>query len=404
MKKALPQLTLAIAAVVLFSGADWRHFRGTDSNSASSQTNLPKVFSDGKNVAWQVPLPGRGPASPIVVDGRVVVTCSNGVPQDRLHVLCFDADDGKLHWHRQLWATGHTEGHPFGAGATPTPASDGKRIFAFYSSNDLACFDLAGNLLWFRGLAHECPTTRNDVGMASSPLVVGDTVVVQLQNQGESFAAGIDTATGKTRWRIDREQDAVWSSPAVLRGAASAEDIVLLVSRSALTAHDPRTGEQLWQHETSCHTTASPTTCEGHVYLPANGLHRLKYDPATRKAELLWYESRLRSGNASPVVHDGRVYVTKTEGIVTCADVADGKTLWQVRVKGPVWATPVLADGHLYVVNHAGLVHVVRLGEKGELVGTNELDPGVLATPAVADGALFFRTDDHLWKVAFPSE
>jgi len=199
MKDATTKSIFALAAVVLLAGSDWRQFRGTDNRSVSREKGLPTEFGEGKNVAWKVPLPGRGPSSPIVVDGSVVVTCSSGPRHDRLHVLLFDAATGKVKWHRQLWATGHCVHHAFGAVATPTPASDGERIFAFYSSNDLACFDLDGNLLWFRGLAYDHPTTRNDVGMGSSPLVVGDTVIVQCQNQGESFAAGIDTATGETR-------------------------------------------------------------------------------------------------------------------------------------------------------------------------------------------------------------
>ena len=106
------------------------------------------------------------------------------------------------------------------------------------------------------------------------------------------------------------------------------------------------------------------------------------------------------SGSASPVVHDGRAYALKRPAILVCGDLADGRVLWQLRLKGPVWATPVLADGHAYVVNHPGLVQVVRLGDEGELVGTGQIDPGILASPAVADGAIYFRSDTHLWKVA----
>jgi outer membrane protein assembly factor BamB len=237
--------------------------------------------------------------------------------------------------------------------------------------------------------------------MASSPLVVGDTVIVQMENQGESFAAGLDVATGQTRWQIDRELDATWTSPAVLRTERAEDDMVLLQSRSWLTAHRPRTGELIWKYETSCHTVATLTTCGDTVYLPANGLHALRYDPTTCKVKLLWYERKLRSGNSSPVVHEGRAYVLKPPGILVCGDAADGTVLWQLRLKGPFWSTAVIADQHLYAVNHDGLVQVVRLGEEGELVGSSRIDAGILASPAIADGAIYFRSDDYLWKVAF---
>ena len=170
--------------VVLLSGADWRQFRGPDSSGVSGEKKLPTHLGAKENLAWKAPLPGTGPSGPIVVAGRVFVTAATGPHQERLHLLAFDAATGKLRWHRQLSATGQTVCNPFGGVAIPTPASDGKRVFAFYSSNDLACFDLDGNLLWFRGLAYERPLTRNDVGMGSSPLVVGDTVVVQMEEPG----------------------------------------------------------------------------------------------------------------------------------------------------------------------------------------------------------------------------
>ena len=396
------QLVLASAAVCLFAGGDWRQFRGTDNSSVSAEKNLPVTFDEkkNKNVAWKVPLPGRGPSSPIVVAGQVVLTAADGPRQDRLHVLCFDAASGKLDWRRQLWATGHTLCDPFGGVAVPTPASDGRRIVVFYSSNDLACFDLDGNLKWLRGLAHDYPSVRNDVGMASSPLVLGDIVIVQLQNQGESFAAGIDADTGQTRWRIEREHDAIWSSPTVLRGRTRQKDVVLLQGRSKLGVHDPQTGKLLAEYEASCHTLASATTAAGCVYLPANGLHALRYDPAGRALKFLWRQRRLRSASCSPVVHAGRAYTVKPPGILVCGDAADGRVLWQLRLRGPIWATPVLADGRLYCVNHHGLVQVVQLGRQGKLLGTSQIDPNILASPAVANGAIYFRSNTHLWKVA----
>jgi outer membrane protein assembly factor BamB len=145
MKRTPFRQVLVLAAVCLFCGADWLQFRGTDNNPASDQKDLPTQFGPGKNVAWKAPLPGRGPSSPIVVGGRVVVTAASGARQQRLHVLCFDAAAGKPLWHREFWATGSTVCNPFGGVAAPTPASDGKLVLAFYSSNDLACFDLEGN-------------------------------------------------------------------------------------------------------------------------------------------------------------------------------------------------------------------------------------------------------------------
>ena len=217
---------LFAAATSLAAGADWPQFRGRDGVGVAPNVSLPTKVSGTENVAWKAPLPGRGPSSPIVVGDRVFVTCSDGVRQDKLHVLCFDTATGKSRWRRQFWATGRTLSHPTSANAAPTPASDGQRVFAFFSSNDLICLDLDGNLLWYRGLAHDFPKAGNDVGMSSSPVVADGTVIVQVENFGDSFAAGLDAATGETRWRTERSAQSNWCSPAVMRGA-DGKDIVL---------------------------------------------------------------------------------------------------------------------------------------------------------------------------------
>lgn len=412
MRRATTRLALCGILVWLCGGGDWPCFRGPDGRGVSDETNLPTQLDDGNHVAWKVPLPGRGPSSPIVVGDRVVVTAASGPRQDVLHVLVFDAGSGELVWQRQLWATGSSLYNNFGGVAANTPASDGEAIYAFFSSGDLASFDLEGNLRWLRGLGSDYPAARNDVGMASSPLVLGQTVIVQMESLSDSFAAGLDTATGLTRWRIPREKGAVWCTPTVLRGfsaktgkktnkanKAPDEDVVLLQSRSRLTANDPRTGKELWQFETLCHTVASVTTWDGTAYLPANGLNALRPKP-DGGVELVWYQPILRSGNSSPIVCQGRAYTLKAPGILVCGDARDGSVLWQLRLKGPFWASPVVADGHLIAVNYDGLVQVVRLGDTGgELVAKSQLEPKILASPAVAGGAIYFRGNEFLWKM-----
>lgn len=386
---------------VFLCGSDWPGFRGRDGRGVSDETNLPLEFGDDENVAWKVPLPGSGPSSPIVVGGRVVVTAASGPRQDVLHLLAFEAADGELAWHRQFWATGSSLYNEAGGVAANTPASDGQSLFAFFSSGDLACFDLEGNLRWMRGLGSDYPAARNDVGMASSPLVVGRTVVVQMESESDAFAAGLDTTTGLTRWRLPREKGASWCSPAVLRGLTPEEDLVLVQSRNRLTAHEPDTGRQRWQFETECHTIASLTTWAGTVYLPANGLNALKLWPQGG-VELAWYAPVLSSGYPSPTVCGGRSYTIKSAGVLACGDVRDGSVLWQLRLKGSFWASPVIADGHLIAVNRDGLAQVVRLeDDHGELVAERQLEPGIRASPAVADGAIYFRSDEHLWKIAY---
>jgi len=391
-------ILLAAAVQIGAARGDWLQFRGTNSNSAAAG---PKIdWKSKESIAWKAPLPGRGPSSPIVVDGRVIVTASSGPRQERLHVLALDAASGKQLWHRQFWATGRTQTHPTSAVAANTPTSDGKLIFAFYSSNDLICLDLEGNLRWYRGLAHDWPKAGNDAGMSSSPVVIGDTVIVQVENQGDSFAAGIDKATGQTRWRIEREPRASWSSPVELKGKTPADSVVLLQSPSGLSAHDPATGVRLWEFKDTCAgITSSTPLAGGRVCLPAGGLTLLEAQPSGRP-KTIWQQRPLFPGPSSPVVHDGRVYVVSRVGVVTCAELESGESQWRLRTKGPYWSTPVLVGRDLVLINHNGLLQVVKVGEKGKLADKVELGESVLATPAVAEGGVFVRTEKHLIKFA----
>jgi len=394
-------LLVAITATTRAATAqDSTAFRGGDLSGLSKATNVPGALNDESKVTvgWQAALPGRGPASPIVVGNRVFIAASSGAAGDMLHMLCFDLESGKQLWARRVRATGSTTVHPFGANAAPTPCSDGQRVFALYSCCDLTCFDLDGNLLWYRALGIEHPTTRNDVGMSSSPVVVGDAVVVQLENQGESFLTAIETTTGETRWRRPRDRAALWATPIPLPGRDGTPDQVLAQGRDRLTAYDMKTGETAWEFEAPCHTITTGTVGpDGDVYLPARGLHRLRPAADRASAKLLWVEERLASGNASPTAVGDKAYIIKSSGVLVCASAEDGRMLWQLRLSGPFWASPVIADGKLYAISHKGLLQVVDLtGEKGEIIAKKEIEGAPLASPVAVDGGLLIRTDGKL--------
>ena len=397
--KRLALTTLPLLFLPFVAAADWLQFRGSDQTSLALDSKLATKYSADENLAWKAPLVGRGTSGPIVVGDRIFITSSSGaVKDDHLHVLAIDAKSGKQLWKREFWATGRCFHHPTMANATPTPASDGKRIFAFYSSNDLVCLDLDGNLLWYRGLAHDYPKAGNDVGMSSSPVVVGDTVVVQVENQGDSFAAGIDTATGETRWRIDRPAQANWASPAALRGK-DGKQLVLLQSAKGLSAHDPLTGEQKWKYDAGCSIIPSPTTIGSRIYLAANGLTVLEAESGATTANIAWDSNKLGPGNASPVIADGKVFALRG-AVLTGGNDKTGEELWQVRLKGNFWATPVVAGGHVYCVNQDGQCFVIKPGDdKADLVSTMELGDSILGSPAVAGNAMYLRSDKFLYKI-----
>jgi outer membrane protein assembly factor BamB len=407
------QFLLILAILTTGAGADWLRFRGDSTNTAVGEPPPIRWNTEtAENVPWTATLAGRGTSSPIVVRGNVIVTASSGPRDARLHVLCFDSASGERRWERRFWATGRTLHHPMTAVATNTPASDGERIYALYSSNDLVCLDLDGDLQWFRGLAYDFPAAGNDAGMSSSPAISGETVIVQIESQGDSFAAGLDKRTGEDRWRIKRAPLPNWSSPVVTRDA-NGREIVLLQSAEKLSAHDPATGDELWTHASKNDGITSSVVNGEMVFLPTAGagVRALQLAGGAVNPRVVWTQNKLNFGAASPVLAGGRIYTINRAGVLNCGRASDGAVLWQLRLKGAFWSTPLVANGHLYAANQDGEVHVVRLpagdsagpkaagDTKGEVIASNAFGESLLASPAAADGALYYRSEKHLWKI-----
>src|SRR5262245_4402795 len=172
-----------ILATVAHAG-DWTQFRGNGAAGVSDETGLPSTWSETENIRWKAELPGRGLSNPVIAGGRVYVTACSGQEQARLHVLCFDVRTGKKLWERQFWATGNTGCHPKTNMAAPTPVTDGERVYALFATADLACLDKNGDLLWYRSLVSDYPTLSNQVGMAASPVLCKDVLIVPMENVG----------------------------------------------------------------------------------------------------------------------------------------------------------------------------------------------------------------------------
>ena len=393
-------LTAALLASCSLSAqaADWPQFRGPNAAGVSEEKDLPVKWSADENVRWKVELPGRGLSSPIITNNRVYLTAASGYRQDRLHVFCFDALTGKKLWERQFWATGSTACHAKTNMAAPTMTTDGQRVYALFATCDLACLDLDGKLLWLRSLVGDYPTISNQLGLAASPTLAGDSVVMLLENAGESFALAVDKLTGKNRWKIDRERNINWTTPLVMGTAAKPE--VLLQSPKELTAVDAATGERRWGFETKGISTI-PTAVVGKdgIYLPAGEFTFLKPKADGSTPEAVWSNNKLRPATASPIVYQDRIYTLNGGGILVCAEADTGNVLWQERVKGPFSASPVIADGKLYAVAEDGTTTVVQLGEKPKVLSVNPLGETILGSPAIANGAIFLRSDGHLWCI-----
>ncbi|MEM9410368.1 MAG: PQQ-binding-like beta-propeller repeat protein [Planctomycetota bacterium] len=378
------------------SGEDWLQFRGPGGTSAIIGETVPTEFDDEKNIGWKTDLPAKGASSPIVVGGNVIVTCSGGDQQEQLYTVCLNAADGNIKWTQKYWATGRTLCHPLSANAAPTPASDGKQVYSFFSSNDLACTDLDGNLIWFRGLGFDYPKAGNDVGMSASPIVHDGVVVVVVESQGASFAMGLDTENGETIWKVDREKTASWTSPVVVPTKNGAANVAIL-SSDRLTVLDLKSGELVEDFEGEGNVIPSPMVTQGLMLAPIDGTTAYSLDSDTPKK--LWNSEQVRMSTSSLVAHVDKLY-TMNRGVIASFNLKTGEQIKKARVGGNYWSTPVIVGDYLYSFAQDGTGYVVDLNDDLKVVHKHQFkDEVMLGSPAVSKGAMYIRSDKSIWKI-----
>jgi outer membrane protein assembly factor BamB len=221
-----------------------------------------------------------------------------------------------------------------------------------------------------------------------------------MDNVGESFLAGIDLKTGKNLWKKERPREINWVTPAVRTNGNSAE--VIFQGGTELVAYDAATGERCWSFGgEGLSTIPSPLIGENNEVL-THGTEMVALKPGENgeSPTVLWKSNKLTArGYPTPLYYKGRVFSLASSGILRCGDAKDGKVLWEERVKGPLSASPVAADGKIYVVSDNGATTVVEAGDKFKVLATNNLDDEILATPAIADGCLFLRSDKFLYCI-----
>jgi outer membrane protein assembly factor BamB len=397
MTRRLLMLGLAFAGLGFARAGDWPQFRGPNLSGVSEETGLPERWGPGETIRWAAELPGRGVSCPVVVGGRVYLTANSGMTQSRLHVLCFDVVSGRRLWERQLWATGQTLCNPKTCMAAPTPAADGRIVYALFGTGDLAALDADGDLRWLRSLQADYPRMTNHVGRGASPVLHNDVLIVPMESQGESYLLGIDTATGRNRWKVERPAELCYTTPVLHCRGGTAE--ILVQSPRGLDAYDPATGAHRWSYDgEQLADIPSPVAAGDLIFAAGRGLVALRPGGSGPPA-VVWKTPKLSTATPTPLVHNGRVYTVNASGILVCGDAAQGREMWRLRLKGPFTASPVLADGKLYLVNEDGVTSVMRPGDTPEVVATNDLQEPMLATPAVARGCLFLRSDKHLFCV-----
>jgi outer membrane protein assembly factor BamB len=419
---------------------NWPAFRGENASGIGDGIDTPSTWdvATGESIRWQVELPGLGNSSPIVWDDRVFVTTAVAadVPQEvrtgltgsgssvdeqvehSWRVLAFDKRTGDRLWSTEIGrGVPLTRRHFKASQANSTPVTDGRRLVVVFPTAGLACLDLDGNLMWKQELGGLNAGAPGDPGMqwgfASSPILHGPRVILQVDIHDGPYLAAWELETGRPLWRTERDVPPSWATPSVLRFETGDE---LVVNGTTIHGYDPETGRELWSLGPNSElVVATPVIGEGVAYVsagyaPVKPIYAvragtrgvLRVDPAVGHDRLLWSHERGGAYMPTPLLYRGLFYVVHHNSRIVAYDAKTGAAIYKSRFSrgGTFTGSPVAVNGKLYTATEEGLVYVLDAGPEYREIAVNDMGQPLMASPAVSEGTLLFRTPSRLVAVA----
>lgn len=397
---------LSLAAPRCLSAGQWPRFRGPNGTGLSDADSVPVKWTE-KDHNWKVKLPGVGHSSPVVWDGRIFLTCGDARTAKRT-ILCLSASDGGVIWQRDHPSDVH-QMHRDNCYASSTPALDANGVYVTWTTPrevTLLAMDHAGKDKWRRGLG----AFKSRHGSGTSPIVVGDLVVLANDQVGKPFLVAVDRGTGKTRWQLNRRSGLTpASTPCVYRAKGAPDRLIFTTTAHGITAVDPNTGEVDWEVPKVFldRCVGSPVFAEGIVLASygygTTGNRLVAVRPGSKAAgvapKIVWDLKKSVPLVPTPIIVGDLVFCWNDDGTITCKNVWTGVQVWRERVDGTFYGSPVCVAGRLYCISKTGEVFVLAAGESFKLLARIPLGEQSFATPAVADGVMYLRTYRHLISV-----
>lgn len=409
---------LACVAVATLSTAapadNWPEFRGPTGQGIVLSGSLPVEWGPTKNVVWKQPIPGSGWSSPIVYDARVYLTTSvpladaNSPKHDQsLRALSLDAATGKTLWQTEVFREdGATAPRPHGKNshASPTPLTDGQRLYVHFGHQGTACLDLAGKVLWRNTELKYRPVHGN----GGSPILAGDALVFSADGSDQQFIVALECQTGKILWKTDRKSAAVkkfsFSTPLLID--VKGQKQIISQGSDMVGAYDPGTGREIWRVRYEGYSVIPrPVYGHGLVFVSSSydspTLLAIRPDGAgdVTDTHVAWKTKKNAPHTPSPLLAGDELYIVSDSGMASCLDARTGQVHWQQRLGGNYSASPLLAGGKIYFQSEDGTGTVIKAGKQFEQLAKNVMGERTLASYAAADGALFLRTDKHLYRI-----
>lgn len=387
----------------------WDRFRGPNGSGLAQADSLPTSWTSA-DYKWRVKLPGLGYSSPVIWADRVFVTCCTPETPART-VCCLRASDGGLIWKQTFPAVAHSM-HQFNTYAVTTPALDGQRLYLSWASPEqyvvLALDQQTGRELWRRELG---PFVAEH-GFGSSPMLCEEKVIIvgDQDPPAESFVVALDRATGQIAWRTARRSvRTAYSTPCVYEPADGPAQLILTSTAHGMTGIDPQTGRILWELPDvfDQRVVASPVVV-GDLVIGSCGVGRqgtrlIAVRPGrpekNRPPEIVYEVNGSLPYVCTPVAFGGLLFLWNDQGVATCVDAQSGQLRWRERLGGTFFGSPVCVAGRLYCMSREGEMVVLKAADRYELLARFSLEEPTNATPAVAGGVMYLRTNSHLMAI-----
>jgi outer membrane protein assembly factor BamB len=411
LRLAVCTLLLALPFGVAIGAEDWPQFRGPTGQGISSAKGTPTQWGPEMNVAWKTPIPGRGWSSPVLVDGKLYVTSGvlAGDGAASLVALCMSADDGKILWQTDVFhppANVAGQGHKKNSPSSATPIVAGDRLYVHFGPMGTAALDLSGKIIWKQEALKFLPVHGN----GGSPALVDGLLIFSCDGADSPYLAALDAKTGDVKWKTPRNQRVKktfsFSTPLAIEVGGATQ--VISPASGFVGAYDPKTGREIWRvrYGEGYSVVPRPVFADGLVFV-SSGFDSpialaIRPDGArgdVTNTHVAWSSTKGAPRTPSMLAVGDEIYILADNGVLTCADARTGKQHWSERLAGGFSASPMYADGKIYCQNETGIGYVVKAGKKFEKLAENALGEPSLASYAITDGALFIRTDKHLWKI-----
>lgn len=398
---------------------DWPRFRGPGGQGHSAETGLPVTWSTTKNVAWKTEIPGSGWSSPIVWKDRVYVTTATEEGAG-CHLLALDRDSGKVVWNRRLLTQELKRKENKNSFATPTPCTDGARIYCCFADGSLVAVDLQGETVWIN---RDFPFYSKH-GLGESPIVYQDLLIMPRDGSSpgpdvkvgwkdpwdQAFVLALDAATGQVRWKTGRGMSRVsHMTPLVLN--IDGKDQLISPAGDRIQGFDPLTGKLLWSAYSQGEGVTPSPVFGGDLLYTSSGFEKptiraVKVAGAQGEvtdSHIVWEQLKGTPTQSSLIYVEPLLYAVTDNGVLTCYDGDNGEVVWQDRIGGKYSASPVYADGRLYFLSEEGVTTVLQPGREFQVLAQNAIDELCQASLAVSDGKFFLRTATKLYAIAAPN-